>query len=152
MQKRAVFSLKTMQFHDFDSIVVDPCCVKNKENIQNPLPVYRGGLLGSCRDERSGGNSRISTFLIGAPDGDDRIICTTGKGQVIDFFVSKGSKNMPLMLFDRKTKDGKWRSLQTTTWWTRRRDDELALFWARIATSHAFPESPIQYFSSKFCT
>ena len=150
MQKRAVFSLKTMQFHDFDSIVVDPCCVKNKENIQNPLPVYRGGLLGDCGDERSGGNSLINTFLIGAPDGDDRIVCTTGKGQVIDFFVSKGSKNMPLMLLDRKTKDGKWRLFQKTTWWMRRPDDEFDIFWSPLATASAFPESPTQYFSTKF--
>jgi hypothetical protein len=81
MQKRAFFSLKTMQFHDFDSIVVDPCCVKDKNNIQNPLPVYRGGLLGNCGDERSGGNSLINTFLEGDPDGDGRTIRTTGKAR-----------------------------------------------------------------------
>jgi hypothetical protein len=80
---RAVFSLKTMQFHDFDSIVVDPCCVKGKNNIQNPLPVYRGGLLDNCGDKRSGGNSlfMFNTFLGGAPDGDGRTVCTTGKAR-----------------------------------------------------------------------
>jgi hypothetical protein len=82
MQKRAFSSLKTMQFHDFDLIlVVDPCCVKDKNNIQNPLPIYRAGLLGNCGEERSGGNSLINTFLGGAPDGDDQTVRTTGKGQ-----------------------------------------------------------------------
>jgi hypothetical protein len=150
MQNRAVFSLKTMQFHDFDSIVVDPCCVKDKNNIQNPLPVYRGGLLGNCGDKRSGRNSLINTFFGGARDGDDQTVCTTGKGQVIDFFVSKGTKNIPLMLLDRKTKDAKWRLFQKTTRWTRRQEDELAVFWSPITTSSAFPESPAQYFSTKF--
>jgi hypothetical protein len=53
-----------MQFHDFDSIVVDPCCVKDKDNIQNPLPVYRGGLLGNCGDKRSGGKKEIPRFWV----------------------------------------------------------------------------------------
>jgi hypothetical protein len=89
-------------------------------------------------------------FLGGAPDGEDRTVRTTGKGQVIDFFVSKGTKNMPLMLLDRKTKDGKWRLFQKTTRWTRQQDDKLAVFWSPIATSSAFPEPPAQYFSTKF--
>jgi len=74
MEKVAVFFLKTMQFHDFDSIVEDPCCVEDKINIQNSLKVHRGGFLGNGWDKGSGGNTLVNTFLVGAPGGDNRIV------------------------------------------------------------------------------
>ena len=151
-ENSGVFFLKTMQFRDFDSIVVDPCCVKDKNNIQKPLPVYRGGLLGNCWDETSGGNGFINTFLVGAPDGDDRTVRTTGKGQVIDFFVLTGTTTMPLRLIDRKTRDGEQRSLQKRTRSKRRRDHRMEVFFSPVATSDTFPESSIGYFSTKFST
>ena len=74
-----------MQFHDFDSIVEDPCCVEDKSNIQNPLTVHRGGFLGSCLDERSGGidfGNMLSPNL-------DRNGRGARKGQEIAFLVTK---------------------------------------------------------------
>jgi hypothetical protein len=56
-----------MQFHDFDSMVEDPCCVEVKINIHNPLPVHIGGFLGNGWDKGSGGSNRDNTVLVGAP-------------------------------------------------------------------------------------
>ena len=150
MGKRAVFSLKTMQFHDFVSIVVDASCLKFKNNIQNLLPLHRGVFLGNCWQKSSGGKDFCKTLLVGVQKVTTELSLPVGRARQMVFFVSKGTKNMPLMLLDRKTKDGKRRWFQKTTRWTRRRDDELAVFWTPIATSSAFPESPAQYFSTKF--
>jgi len=121
-----------MLFHDFDSMVEDPCWVEVKINIQNPLPVHIGGLLGNSWDKGSGGSNRFNTVLFVDPDCDDRSVCTTEKGQEIDFLVPKGTTNMPLMLLSRKTRDGEQRSLQKRTRSERRRHDRRAVFFSGL--------------------
>jgi len=92
METSGRFFLKTMQFHDFDSIVVDPCCVKDKDNIQNPLPVYRGGLLGNCGDKRSGGKKEIPRFWVVLRMVTTESSVPLGRGRCSTFLVPKAPK------------------------------------------------------------
>jgi hypothetical protein len=66
------------------------------------------------------------------PDCDDRSVCTTEKGQEIDFLVPKGTTSMPLMLISRKTRDGEQRSLQKKTRSERRQHDRRAVFFSEL--------------------
>ena len=115
MEKVAVFFLKTMQFHDFDSIVEDPCCVEDKVNTQNPLKVHRGGFMGNSWDKGSGGSNLVNTVLVVAPAGDDGIVRTSEKGQVFVFVVPKGTTSNTIVLVDKTTIAGKRRSFQKRT-------------------------------------
>ena len=110
-----------MLFHAFVSFVADPCCVKDKNNIQNPLPVYRGGLLSNCWDERSGGTNLVTRFRPG-----DGLVMTDpsvplGRAMQLCFLFAIAPQTCLLMLLERKTRDGKQRSFQKMTWSKRRR-------------------------------
>lgn len=84
-----------MQFHDFDSIVVEPCCVKDEINNKNPLLVLIGGFWGNCWDKRNGGNIFFNTILAEGPYGDDWLMYIAGMGQAIIFLLTKAPQALP---------------------------------------------------------